>query len=166
MNISERGRDRRATTYSKFGSANEALVVYEIFYYTSSNLAELIIERNHGELIDRIVEVEFGMNMSTIAAVIAEKGSIATYGSALRVEPQLPFYPLLFKAVKLEFVLVYLLNEAERAEAIKNLTELLNREALDLRIHKTFELSGCAKAHDLIESGNRAGSVVLTMADK
>lgn len=158
MNISERGRDRRATTYSKFGSANEALVVYEIFYYTSSNLAELII--------DRIVEVEFGMNMSTIAAVIAEKGSIATYGSALRVEPQLPFYPLLFKAVKLEFVLVYLLNEAERAEAIKNLTELLNREALDLRIHKTFELSGCAKAHDLIESGNRAGSVVLTMADK
>lgn len=138
----------------------------EIFDYTASDLAELIIERNNGGLIDRIVEVEFGMNMSTISAVIAEKGSIATYGSALRMEPQLPFYTLLFKAVKLEFVLIYLLNETERTEAIKNLTGLLNREALDLRIYKTFDLSECAKAHELIESGNRAGSVLLTMADK
>ncbi len=138
----------------------------EVFDYTSSDLAELILDRNNGGLIERVVEVEFGMNVNTIAAVIAEKGSIASYGSALRMEPQLPFYPLLFKAVKLEFVLIYLLNESERSEAIKNLTGLLNREALDLRIFKTFDLSECVQAHEMIESGNRAGSVVLTMSDK
>lgn len=135
----------------------------EIFDYTAPDLAEQILAANNGELIDRIVEVEFGKNAYTIGQIIAENGSIATYGSALEMEPKIPFYPLLFKAVKLDFVLVYLMSYEERQAAIKNLTALLERDALDIRIYKTFHLSQCKDAHELIESGNRAGSVVLTM---
>ncbi len=135
----------------------------EVFDYRAEDLAEQILAKNNGQPVDRIVEVEFGKNAQTIAKIIAEKGSIATYGSALDMEPQLPFYPLLFKAVKLDFVLVYLLNDSERRIAIDNLTKLLEKNALDIRIFKTFPLEQCAEAHELIESGKRAGSVVLTM---
>ena len=107
--------------------------------------------------------MEFGKNIDTLAQVIAERGRIVTYGSALAMTPTLPFYPLLFKAVSIDLVLVYLLNRHERTTAIENLTRLLERDAIDLRISQTLPLEECAKAHELIAAGQRAGSVILTM---
>lgn len=133
----------------------------EVFDYTSDRLADQILEATHGALVDRIVEVEFGRNVETNTRIITERGTIAAYGSAKDMTPVLPFYPLMFKAVTLDLVLVYLLSEAERSTAIGNLTGLLEKGALDFRISETLDLTECAKAHDLIAEGNRAGSVLL-----
>lgn len=133
----------------------------EVFDYTSDKLADQILEATHGTLIDRIVEVEFGKNIETNTRVITERGTIAAYGSAKDMTPVLPFYPLMFKAVTLDLVLVYLLSEAERSTAIGHLTGLLEKGTLDFRISETLDLAECAKAHDLIAEGNRAGSVLL-----
>jgi len=132
-----------------------------VFDYTSDNLASEILEATHGRLVDRIVEVEFGKNVETNTKVIAERGTLATYGSAKDMAPVLPFYPLMFKAVTLDLVLVYLLSAQERALATGNLTDLLEREVLDFRISKMFDLADCALAHDTIAAGDRAGSVLL-----
>lgn len=131
--------------------------------YRSPNLAQDILDATGGEPVDHAVEVEIGKNIDTLAEVIAERGRIVSYGSALAMTPALPFYPLLFKAVSLDLVLVYLLNDEERTAAIENLTALLEREALDLRISQTLGLEECVKAHQIIEAGQRAGSVILTM---
>jgi NADPH2:quinone reductase len=131
--------------------------------YLSSNLAGDILDATGGTPVDHVVEVEFGKNIDTLAQVIAERGRIVTYGSALAMTPTLPFYPLLFKAVSIDLVLVYLLNRYERTTAIENLTRLLERDAMDLRISKTLPLEECAKAHEIIAAGQRAGSVILTM---
>ena len=129
--------------------------------YTDENLADAILDATDGALIDRIVEVEFGANAETNAAVIAERGTIAAYGSAKDMVPAMPFYPLMFKAVTLDLVLVYILSADERARAIGHLTDLLNRRALDIRISEALDLANCARAHDMIATGERAGSVVL-----
>ena len=129
--------------------------------YTDENLADAILDATDGALIDRIVEVEFGANAETNAAVIAERGTIAAYGSAKDMVPAMPFYPLMFKAVTLDLVLVYILSADERARAIGHLTDLLNRRALDIRISEALDLADCARAHDMIATGERAGSVVL-----
>lgn len=135
----------------------------EVFDYAAPDLADQILAATGGVLIDRIIEVEFGKNVETNAQVIAERGTIAAFGSALDMTPVMPFYPLMFKAVNIDLVLVYLLGVAEREVAIKNITDLLNRKALDLRIADVMPLADCARAHDLISSGQRAGSVVLTI---
>ncbi|WP_370231481.1 NADPH:quinone reductase [Cognatishimia sp.] len=132
-----------------------------VFDYTSADLAAQILDATGGRLVDRIVEVEFGMNAETNTTVIAECGTIAAFGSAKDMVPSLPFYPLMFKAVTLDLVLVYLLKTPERQAAIANLTQLLEQNALDLRIAETLDLQDCAKAHDLVASGARAGSVLL-----
>lgn len=134
----------------------------EVFDYSAPDLADQILAVTGGTLVDRIVEVEFGKNADTNAQVIAERGAIAAFGSALDMTPVMPFYPLMFKAVNIDLVLVYLLGAAERAAAIESLTDLLNRNALDLRIADVMPLEDCARAHDLISSGQRTGSVVLT----
>jgi NADPH2:quinone reductase len=131
--------------------------------FTRADLGAAILEANGGAPVDHIVEVEFGRNAAVSAQVIAENGRICAYGSAQDMTPALPFYPLMFKAVTLDLLLVYILSEAERAAAIANLTDLLERGALSMRIFRTLPLSDCAAAHELIESGARQGSVVLTV---
>ncbi|MEM8538835.1 MAG: NADPH:quinone reductase, partial [Pseudomonadota bacterium] len=69
--------------------------------YAAPDLAGRILAATGGALIDHVVEVEFGQNANTIAQVIAENGSVAAYGSAKDMTPSIPFYPLMFKAVRL-----------------------------------------------------------------
>ena len=131
------------------------------FDYSDENLAEQILAATAGELVDRIIEVEFGKNAETNTKVIAERGTVAAFGSAKDMAPVLPFYPFMFKAVTIDLVLVYLLSRAERGSAIENLIDLLERKALDIRISTVLDLADCAKAHDIVASGERAGSVIL-----
>ena len=144
------------------GSARDAGADH-VFDYSSDDLADQILGATGGELIDRIVEVEFGQNAETDARVIAERGTIAAFGSARDMAPVMPFYPLMFKAVTLDLVLVYLLDAATRGRVTGQLTALLEQEALRFRISQTFDLADCAKAHDVVADGARAGSVILTV---
>lgn len=114
-----------------------------------------------GQTVVRIVEVEFGRNVETNTRIIAERGTIAAYGSAQEMTPVLPFYPLMFKAVTIDLVLVYLLSREERTVTVDNLTGLLKRRALDFRISEVLRLEECARAHDIVAEGARAGSVLL-----
>lgn len=133
----------------------------QVFDYSAPDLAEQVLEASGGALMDRIVEVEFGANAETNARLIAERGTIAAYGSAKDMAPVMPFYPLMFKAVRLELVLVYLLSTEQRAQCISDLASLLERKALNLRVADILPLSDCAKAHDIVASGQRAGAVLL-----
>ena len=131
--------------------------------YSHPDLPAQILEATEGALIDRVVEVEFGRNAETIAQVIAEGGSIAAYGSAQDMSPTLPFYPLMFKSVTLQMMLVYLLTPARRTKAENTLFRLLQTDSLNFRIAGCFELSECAQAHDLVAKGKRTGAVLLQL---
>ena len=131
--------------------------------YRSTTLAEDVLDATGGRLIDHAVEVEFGQNIEMLAKVICEGGRIVAYGSAREMTPTLPYSPLMFKAVSIDLALIYLLRDRERAIAIENLTRLLAQGALDVRISETLPLKDCAKAHDIVAEGKRAGSIILTM---
>lgn len=133
----------------------------QVFDYSASDLAEQVLDATDGDLIDRIVEVEFGANAETNTKLIAERGTIAAYGSAKDMSPVMPFYPLMFKAVTLELVLVYILSADQRANCAVQLTDLLERKALAMRVAEVMPLADCAKAHDIVASGQRAGAVLL-----
>ncbi|MBD8235845.1 NADPH:quinone reductase [Pseudomonas fluorescens] len=130
--------------------------------FTSDNVTEQILAANNGNPVDRIVEVEFGVNAEINAAVITERGSVVTYGSALSMRPELPFYSFLFKGVNLEFVLVYLLNEKERQLAADHVNAALTN-GLSIPLHATYPLEECAKAHNAVEGTGRIGSVVVVI---
>jgi len=134
-----------------------------VFDYTDANLAAQILDATGGQSVHHVAEVEFGKNAEVIAQVIAENGTVSAYGSAKDMTPAIPFYPLMFKAVKINLVLIYLLTPQDRGKAIGQLNDLLNSKALTIRISETLELDHCAAAHDIVARGDRAGSIVLTM---
>lgn len=129
--------------------------------YGAPDLAAKILAANETNLIPRIIEVEFGQNIETNAAVIAPNGTIAAYGSARNMTPTLPFYPLLFKAVTIDIALIYLLDREERTAAIDKLHGALKADALECPIQSVMPLSEVARAHESVEAGNRSGAVLI-----
>ena len=132
----------------------------EVVDFTGDDLAQRIAQAAGGP-VDHIVEVEFGRNADTDAAVIAENGTISAYGSALDMAPVMPFYPLMFKAVTLHIVLIYLLPEAPRDAAIARLHQAFADGALDCPVAQVFDLADTATAHEAVEAGKRAGGVLV-----
>ncbi|MEY8829115.1 NADPH:quinone reductase [Sedimentitalea sp. XS_ASV28] len=129
--------------------------------YAAPDLGGRILAANSGRPIDRIVEVEFGRNIAADTEVIAENGTICAYGSALEMQPALPFYPLLFKAVTIEIALIYLLGEDQRKSTIDRLNHALAEGALRCPVERVYPLAECAAAHEAVEAGNRAGAILL-----
>jgi hypothetical protein len=74
--------------------------------------------------------------------------------------PKIPIYPLMFKAVTIDLVLVYIVQEAPRRQDITQLTDLIEAKALDFQIAQIFDLEDCAHAHNFVAAGGRAGSVL------
>lgn len=133
-----------------------------VFDFRDEALAEKILAANQGRPVDRIIELEFGANIETDAKVIAPRGTIVSYGSAVVMKPELPFYSLMFKGVKIQLLLVYLLTNEERQAAAARVNKALIERKIDVPIHSSYPLEECAKAHQTVENG-RSGSVVLTM---
>ena len=129
--------------------------------YRDGDAAQQILDLTGG--VDRIVELEFGANLPVSEQVIKTNGVIAAYGSAGDMTPQLPFYPLLFKAVTLRMVLVYILSEKARAETIAGLSKMLEAGSLTHSVAATCALDEAVVAHQAVEAADKMGSVVVTI---
>jgi NADPH2:quinone reductase len=131
--------------------------------YKKENVAERVRAATGGAGVDRIVEVEFGGNLETSLAVVKENGVIAAYASMGAPTPALPFYPLMFKAVTVRLVLVYILTPEARRRSIANLTAALEAGALSHPVAGRFALEDIARAHETVEAGNKLGQVLVSI---
>ena len=131
-----------------------------VFDYADSDLAAQI-NSVAPEGVARAVEVEFGANVDLLAEVMAPLGTIAAYGSGKEMAPTLPFGPYLFKALKIDITLIYILPLAQRQAMIARLHEALQRGALSPEIGARFALEDCAEAHQAVMTPGRKGAVLL-----
>ena len=131
-----------------------------VFDYRDPDLAASIHAAAPGG-VDRAVEVEFGKNAGLLAEVMKPLGTIAAYGSGKNMTPEFPFGPFLFKALKIDISLIYILPEAARRAAIDALHAALDEGALRPAIAATLPLDDCARAHDLVMTPGRRGAVLL-----
>ena len=112
--------------------------------------------------MDHIVEVAFHANISTDEKVLAQDGSLATYGTG-DPEPSIPFWPLVFKNIRLFFLGSDDFPAEARATAAAALNEALEGEWPGLEIAERFPLNSIAEAHELVERGRGSGRVVVTV---
>jgi NADPH2:quinone reductase len=133
--------------------------------YTSPTFVADVLDTTKGQGVDHAVEVEFGANVENLADLLSDRATVVTYGSARVMRPEMPFYKFLFKGIQLQFVLVYLLTPKERADAAMRINRLLEQGALDVPIHELLPLQDCARAHEIVESGQRSGAVILDVVN-
>jgi NADPH2:quinone reductase len=132
----------------------------QVFDYASPTLAEDILAASGGG-VDRAIEVELGPNLPLLTEVMSPLGTIAAYGSAKDMAPAMPFGPMLFKALKLDITLIYILPQAARDAAITRLHAALVAGALTLEPPHIFAPQEAGAAHALVEAGGRKGAVLV-----
>jgi NADPH:quinone reductase len=128
--------------------------------YRGENAGARIAEETDGRGVDRIIEVDFGVNVGLDVQSVRAEGDIVVYGSAAP-EIAVPFVPMILKNVRLRFFIVYNLSVADRTAALNGLTDLLKKGRLTHNIAQRLPLERIAEAHELVESGRATGNVVL-----
>jgi NADPH:quinone reductase len=114
------------------------------------------------EGVNRIVEVALSANARLDAAVVTQGAVIAAYSSPAE-EPALPFWPLLFANVTLRLLGSDDFPAEAKREAARALTHAAAEKALSVRIAPPFPLADIAAAHEAVESGSRAGRVLIAL---
>lgn len=132
----------------------------DVVFYRSEPLAERVQALTQGRGVDRIIELDLGVNAGADLEMLRPGGECVVYGSSA-TPLQLPFYPLIAKNLQLKFFIVYSLAAADRARATGTLTRMLARGALQHNIAARLPLADIAQAHELVEGGQAMGNVVL-----
>ncbi len=129
--------------------------------HRDQHLSKAILDANKGNLVDKIIDVEFGINLDVNLDVCRIGGTIVTYSSANEPNPKLPFYKMMYKDLLLRFVIVYAMPECAKILAIKDIETALINNKLQHRIGARYKLNQIAEANKLVEGGNVRGCVVL-----
>lgn len=110
--------------------------------------------------VHHVVEVAFGANVEADMALLDVRGSIATYASDVDV-PGIPFWPLLFKNVRVDFLGSDDFTARDKADAARAANEALSAGWRGMPIAERFTLDEIASAHEHVETRWQRGRVVL-----
>ena len=155
-----------ARVLSTASNADDTEACYEagaecVVNHRESGWGQQLLDYTNGQKIDRVIEVEFGANLSEVLSCIRVGGTIATYSSTVDPEPKLPFRTMMFMDLTIHLVIVYDMPETAKMTAIADTQDFLSEGKLVHRITHTLPLSETARAHELIESGTVRGCVIL-----
>jgi len=115
------------------------------------------------EGVDHIVEVAFDANVHVDAEVLGSGGSIATYATR-EPEPAVPFWPMVFKNLRVFFLGSDDFPEAAKSQAARDISSALASGWSGYSIAARLPLGDIAKAHTLVERGGVGGRVVLELS--
>ena len=112
--------------------------------------------------VHHIVEVAFGANIATDLELLAVRGSVATYATDAG-SPAIPFWPLLFKNIRVDFLGSDDFTPADKAEAARAVNEALVAGWVGMPIAARFPLEEIATAHEALEASRQRGRVIVTL---
>jgi NADPH2:quinone reductase len=107
-----------------------------------------------------IVDVAFGANAGLNSEVLAQGGSIAAFATDVAA-PTVPFWPLLFKNVRIYLVGSDDVTQAAKVAAATALSHALGDGWHGLPIAECLPLHEIVRAHELVEQHAPRGKVVL-----
>jgi NADPH2:quinone reductase len=134
-----------------------------IVNYRQQNVVEEILRITNQLGVDRIVEVDFGANLATNSQILKAGGISVMYAYIGQPELPIPIMSLMVKNITLKFTLVYSIQVEERVEVLAGIKRWLDETSVIFNIARQFELKDIVLAHELVESGNKVGHVVLTI---
>ncbi|HIC52523.1 MAG TPA: NADPH:quinone reductase [Gemmatimonadetes bacterium] len=137
----------------------------DVINYREEPVVERVLELTDGRGVDRVVEVEFGGNLTDALGATKIDGVIATYASQAEPEPQIPFYQLLYRNLTVRFELVFMMPEKSKAAAVSDITKWLAEGRLQHNVAEVFPLEQAVGAHQAVEAGP-VGKVILNVGPR
>lgn len=138
-----------------------ALGIAHVLDYRHDDVVARTLEITGGRGVDRIIEVDFGANIATCAAVLAPNGVIAAYSSSRERRPELDYYAFARKGARLHFVQGMILSRAAREQGARDLVAAMRHPGIHHPPPHRFPLADCAAAHDWVEQGGGIGKAMV-----
>lgn len=132
-----------------------------VFDRADPDCAERILAATAGRGVDRIVEVDFGGNLATSLKVLAVNGTLSSYASRGNDRPEVPYYDLARKCLRLHAFYLPSLPLALRQRAQAGIDQWLRSGARSHRVVGPFPLADSVAAHRAVEQGGKLGTVVV-----
>lgn len=128
--------------------------------YRREDVLARVLDGTGGQGVDRIVEVDIGVNAEMNLGLTRPGGDWVAYGTSVQ-QLTLPFFALITRGIRVRFFMVYLLADEERSRAITWLHRWLAEGLVGHNIAARLPLSHIVQAHEWVEQGAVAGNVVL-----
>ncbi len=110
---------------------------------------------------DRIVDVAFGANLATDVELLAIGGSLAAYATD-EDRPSIPFWPLLFKNVRIDFLGSDDFTAAQKADGVRAIGDALEAGWEGMPIAERLSIEDIAIAHEHLETARPRGRVIVS----
>lgn len=148
-------------TVSSRAKAEHALSAgaHHVVNYRTENVVERVRALTGG--VDRIVEVDLGVNIAACAEILRPFGGIAAYATTGKPVPELPYQALLRKNPIIRLVFVYTMPDEAKAQAIADITRWTKDGSPKFAIAARFALDQIVEAHQMVERGEKIGHVLL-----
>lgn len=128
--------------------------------YRTENVAERLDALTRGKGVDRVVDVELGINLPTYEKMLRPAAMIATYAAAAAQDSVLPSR-LRQHNITVRMVFVYTMPDAAKRQAIADIGRWVATGRPQFAIAARFPLAEIAAAHETVESGKKIGHVIL-----
>jgi NADPH2:quinone reductase len=129
--------------------------------YRDEDVAARLLELTGGRGVDHVVDVDFGSNFAAGIKALALNGSWAAYASSRAPSANLSVPVLMAKNVNLQFLILNSLPQAVRKRAQREVTAFAATDGAIHNIAGRFTLEDSVAAHELVESGQKLGTVVV-----
>ena len=162
IQIAKHAGARVITTVSSAEKADyvKAAGADEVINYRDEDVPERVEALTGGMGADRIVEVDVAANGLLYGRILAPGGTSVIYGTG-RPTAEVPSQDFIMRAATLKWFIVYELTEAEVAEGVSFLNQMLAAGALATTIAARFPLEDIAAAHEMVEAARHMGNVIL-----
>lgn len=157
---------RGATVITTVSSPEKAKAAQEVgadhtIDYKREDVGEKVMQITGKRGVDAVIEMDLSANAKLLPTVLRPKGSVIVYGTT--PEATIPAAFCLVNSIRLQFFLVYELDETERANAVSAINRALTDGTLQNRVAQpTYTLDDIVAAHEAVERGT-IGNVIVTM---
>jgi len=159
------GASQVMTTVSGPEKAEHALKAHPdvIINYRTEDVVCRVLELTEQHGVDRISEVDFGVNHATTVKIMANNASIGAYGSAGEEEPRIPVLPFIFKDANIRFIQCSLMPKTLREQGTQRITRWCEENRLVHAVGRIYPLKDIVSAQEAVEAGSVIGNVLLAI---
>jgi NADPH2:quinone reductase len=130
--------------------------------YKRDKVGERVMEITGKRGVDAVIEMDIAGNAKLLPSVLRPKGSVIIYGTGA-AEATLPAAFCLVNSIRLQFFLVYELDEHERSRTVAAINRTLEQGKLINRVAQpAYRLADIVAAHEAVEKGT-IGNVIVTI---
>ena len=127
----------------------------------TESLRDVALEMTGREGVRTMLDVDLGANLDFSWRIVAQNGTIASYGSASNPKPALDWPKFMYRNIRICGVAIFEVPEEAKLRAAGYVQQALMAGALTHRVDSRWPLDKIAAAHARQETGRPRGKVLV-----